>query len=269
MGRGRSGRRGRNRGRGNAMRSAVLGAAGLLSVLGACATPSPFPQLPPMDDGAILRLLAERTARDDEIYGELEFDYEDSQNSGSFDVIATFTPPSSMEMFAFKDLVITQEDIFQLSFAPEGFGFSLVHGPNGEPVESSGPLAGFPARHPRFRGFFWAREAFVLPGRIDPEQLAEGGIEVRNLADTRKQITTRISSGASVAWVVRTDTLEVLSARITAPDGSPAGQLRYSRYFLKDGRFFPGKIVFEDLPQDVRVTVYVDVVEVGAPGDDG
>ena len=233
-----------------------------LASLACCAQPSPFVDLGPLTDDDIVRILRERTEVADTLEAELVISYDSPELSGTFDAIAHFRRPGSMRIFAFKDLLFSVEPIFDLLLTPEEYALELRAERDGPLELHRGAARDLPRAHPQFRGFFFGREAFCLPGTLARQPAAtvlpSGGDEVT--------VEGRLPSGAAVRWTVARSTLEVRAGSVEISPGHVA-TFRYSEYIGVDGVFVPGRIVFEDPEHETRIEAQVAELTVGPDVD--
>ncbi len=230
---------------------------GTLALTG-CAS-SPFVDLGPLSDDDVERVLRERTTSAAPLHAELVIEYSDPENSGTFDAVAVFDPDGSMEVHAFKDLIITVEHVFDLVFTPETYDMELRAEDGEEPIVESGATADFAGRHPEFGGFFWGREAFCLPGSLGAT------IALRRLESQPIVIETALRSGAQVTWTMDPATLEVTHGHVSAPEF--AGNFLYEDYRRVGELFVPGVVTFADEAREIRIRVHVEDVEALANRD--
>jgi hypothetical protein len=237
-------------------------AIALGALLAGCAA-NPFVDLGPLSDDDVLRILRQRTDCRSELAAELVIGYTGPDRQGTFDATALFTPPSTMQISAYKDLIFATEPIFDMTFTADEFDIEVRVERDQPPQKDRGPAAEFPRRQPRYRGFYWGREAFVLPGAI-----ADDGAEVLVAADGATTVATRLHSGARVTWRVDRRTLEVQQCQLAAPEGA-IGTITYSRYFKVGELFVPGRVVFRDDDQRVELDIRVRDVEATAASAPG
>lgn len=220
-------------------------------VLAGCAAPpSVFPQLEqPLSDARVLELLAARTALPG-YAGVVSMDYEDPEVQGSLEAVVNWRP-EHLRVTAFKGLVVTDYDVFDLLLVPAGYALRYLDDAR-EDALVRGTLAEFTESRPRQAGFYWVGEALLLPGRT------VGEAEVRRPDDERLEVAGTLSSGARVVFELEPATLEVHRARIEVPGERRAIELRYADYVREGEAFLPRATTLEDPSFQVRVEFALD-----------
>ena len=240
------------------MRSLLLSLT--LAVVG-CAGEAPvFPDLGgDLSDAEVVHTLRARTELDS-FYAVLSIDFESPERDGTFDVVMHYQAPASFRFTAFKDLIVSIHDLFDLVITPERF--ALRYTPDGEDEMRvfRGPAEDLPAQHPRFRGFCWAAHAFFLPGVLGETVRVQGVFE--------REVLTRLANGVPVRWVLDPDTLEVRSA-VLAPAPGVTLRLSYSDYERAGDRFFPRWVTFKDPSAKTSITARPSEYEVNPALDAG
>jgi hypothetical protein len=235
----------------------ILGAVVLLALGCAGVSPSPFPRLGPMSDAETAALLAERSAQVATLYAELTLDYSDPDREGTFEAAVYVRRPHDLRFSAYKDVVITVEQIFDLLITRDAFAIEIASEDDDVPTRESGASREFPERFPQFAGFFWTREGVGLPGVIDGELQLEHGEDGRIRA-----AASQLSSGANVRWQLEPETLSVEAGLVTAP-GPRRYELAYSHYAeVSPGVYLPQRIRFSDPAHELYIEIRVDHVEI-------
>ena len=133
----------------------------------------------------------------DSFYAVLSLDFESPDRDGTFDVVMHYQAPATFRFTAFKDLIVSTHDLFDLVMTPERFTLRTTPEGEEEPRVFRGLLEDLPKLHPRYRGFCWAAHALFLPGAVDDEPSLEGEFDL--------EVMTRLPSGIPVRWGVDPD----------------------------------------------------------------
>lgn len=219
---------------------------------GCCGSPDDveFPEVSYASSAEAVAVVRSRTAVRS-LYAVISMAFDGPAHSGTFDVVVNYQAPRKLRMTAFKDLIVSTHDIFDLLLTPQGY--TAEHRPQeqGDPVVQKGPLAKLPQDLPRFAGFYLCAEGLFLPGSLaDPSQAKlEGAVLEGTLA-----------SGQSVRWGLDPRTLKVVSGRV-ATDGG-AIDLRYDRYRKVQGFYLPWRVRYHEARTKTRIEVRVKELEV-------
>jgi hypothetical protein len=234
----------------------------LLAVPGCCspARPSPFAPVGEVSDADVVRILRQRTGGVRSLYAVLNMLFEGPQRQGAFDAVMNYRAPATFRFTAYKDLVLTEHDIFDLALRPPSYQVRYEAEGDDGPQLHAGAIADLPRDHPLFSGFAWAGPAFFLAGRLGEDA------RVRR-ADERIYVDSTLPGGVPVTYECAPATLEVLGAELH-PRGSQGVELRYAGYSKRDGLFFPDRVTYVDRGAGIRITAEAEDVEVDPPLED-
>ncbi|MGE0707586.1 MAG: hypothetical protein AB7N76_10410 [Planctomycetota bacterium] len=195
---------------------------------------------PTRSDEEVVAALRERSARLRALEAVIAMTYDDGARSGTCDAVFLYRAPRELRLQAYKDLVVSDRQLFDLLLTPGGYALDTSF--EDPPVHARGPLARFPAEHPFLAGVYWAGEALFLPGAAAP------GAEIRVLARRPDaiRVETRLASGARAEWDLDPTTLRVARGFVDAPPLRV--QLGYSDYGRTIGEGPSGAL---DLPRRV------------------
>ncbi|MEZ6183651.1 MAG: hypothetical protein R3F62_01420 [Planctomycetota bacterium] len=227
----------------------LLALSSFLLLVGGCATPpSVFPRLEqPLSDAEVLEVLDRRTAVPG-YSGLVSLDYRDPEVSGVLEAVVNWRP-EHLRVTAFKGLVVTDYDVFDLLLVPDGYALRYLDDEREDRVVR-GSLAEFTRTRPRQASFYWIGEALLLPGRT------VGAATVRR--DDGLRVEGLLLSGARASFVLDPETLAVLRARIAVPGEARTLELIYADYLQDGAAFLPGRVELLDPALEVRVTVEVE-----------
>ena len=196
-----------------------------------------FPDLGPTEAKRVLATLAERTNSIRTLYAEITAVYRGADLDGTIDLVVHYRAPDAIRITAFKDVVLTVENLFDLVLTSTGHRVAIVEEEGRAPTVTRG-TSGFAERFPDFAEFYWAREAFCCPGSLHGEDARVGGDGAGTVL-----IDGELSSGAAVTWRADEGTLRITSGSVRTPDGRTV-ELRYSDWRSIDDRFVPGRVEF-------------------------
>jgi hypothetical protein len=209
----------------------------------------------PLDDAATVATLRSRTAAVSSGYAVLAMAFDGPERSGTLDAAVHWRAPHELRVTAFKDLVLTARDVFDLLLGSEEYALELVEDDDRR-TRDRGAVAVFPQAHPRFAGFFWAGESLLLAGAVH----GDDGRVVRRDAET-VQVAARLRNGATVTWVLSADTLTPREGRIEAPEGRVL-TLRYLGWAQVGEQILPDVVELEDPAGDFAVRMEASEFEV-------
>ncbi len=235
---------------------------------GGCATPPrpSFGERGDLDDAAVIAALRDRTERLSAVSALLTIAYEGETRSGVFSAVARWRSPR-LRLTAFKDLLVSTKDLFDLAFGAERFALDGTgFADDGDAsVRDEGPLAAFAERQPEFAGFLWTREAMFLAGAT----AADASGTVAGDADGHGRVATRLPNGLPVTWTLAPATLEVLAGEIEAPDGRTI-VIRYAEYAATaSGEPVPHRILWADERAGTTLEVLIEELDVAPVFEDG
>jgi hypothetical protein len=241
-------------------RSSLVCVALTAAALAGCCGPDPaaFPPVAAGDDAAVVAVVGSRASALSSLQAVVAMAFDGPEFSGTFDLVVSYTrAPRRIRHTAFKDLVVTDRDIFDLAFTPDGF--RSAYRPRGaERTERKrGPLSGFPAALPELAGFYWAGEALFLPA-------AGEGLRVVERTAEAVLLESRLATGARVLWTLDPATLQVRRAAVLAPDGRRIA-LRYRDYRQAGSTAIPGAVRFHDPQAGTTITVQLKQLDVDPP----
>lgn len=221
-----------------------------IGVLAGCASPpSVFPRFEqPPTDAQVVEVLAERTALPG-YAGIVAMDYRDPEVEGSLEAVVNWRP-QHLRVTAYKGLVVTDYDVFDLLLVPAGYALRYLDEER-EDALVRGTLAEFTRERPRQASFYWVGEALLLPGRTT------GEVEVRRPDDDWIEVAGSLLSGARVTYRLEAATLAVREAAIVIPGGRTL-TLGYRDYQKVGEAFLPQTVSLRDPGLEVEVELEVD-----------
>lgn len=199
--------------------------------------PAPYPAVAGLDDAACVAALQSRTRGVESAYALLSMAFDGPERSGTIDAAVQWRAPHALRVTAFKDLVLSARDVFDLLLGDVDYAF--VFHDDDAPVRARGPVASFPSAHPRFATFYWAGEALLLAGAVGDE----GRVVARS--DELVQVEARLRNGAAVTWTLSAANLTPFMGRIVAP-GERVLTIRYHGWVEVDGRVLPREVSLDD-----------------------
>jgi len=220
---------------------------------------SPFPVVGPLDDAATVAVLRSRTAAVHSAYALLSMAFDSPDRSGTVDAAVNWRAPHELRVTAFKDLVLTTRDVFDLLLGAQEYALEFSEDDDGA-GRDQGPLADFPQAQPEFAGFYWAGEALLLGGAVH-----DVGCVVRRDGET-VEVAATLRNGAPVTWVLASDTLTPRSGRIQAPGGRVL-TLRYLGWTQVGGHFLPHSVELDDPSAEFSVRFEAVELEVNVELD--
>lgn len=212
----------------------------------------PFPIVHVEDDAAVCRLLAERAQGPRSLYAVLSMAFELPQHSGVAEAVVRYEAPGRLRFIAFKDLLVTSRDIFDLVLLPDHFELRF-EGDKG-PERFSGRASELGQAQPGFRAFGILREALFLPGRLAANVLP------RVLREPERMVVRgRSESGHELEWEIDPATLGVRRGR--ARLGQATIEVEYLSYRRVADAYFPEAFELRDAEHSVLVTGRLEELE--------
>lgn len=225
----------------------------------------PFPPAVGEDDGAVLATLRRRTEAPRSLYAELAMSFEGAGQNGVFDVVASYRRPGWLRLTAFRDLLVSTRDIFDLVLTPERFAMVIEGGESAEGAKRSAGAAGeLGSAHRGFLAFAALREKLFLPGLLTEGESAE--VERR---EGRIFVRARMRGGAEVTWRLEPSTLGIEAAELRVDGEAEPIRIEYSSYREVEGTFLPERFELDDRGGGVVIRGVLKDVEMDPELEDG
>jgi hypothetical protein len=188
--------------------------------------------------------------------------FEGGEESGVFDVVVLYRDGGELRMTAFRDLVVSTREIFDLVLTPERFSMTIEE-PDGR-SRTEGPAARLGVVHAGFRSFAALREALFLPGRAGEGRAAEVMME----EDKVVVVAPTPGGGAVGRWELEPATLGVERAEVRLEGEEGVISVKYPSYVEIDGTFLPAGFELEDPGARVSILGVVRELELNPALDD-
>lgn len=234
-----------------------------IPLLTSCRAPEthnwPFPEVPGEvrvaaqrgDAPRVLAVLRDRVERVESLYAELTMTIEGGERSGVFDTVLYYRAPQELRITAFRDLVVSTRDVFDLVLSEDAYVLRLDE--DGEEQVYRGRASEL--SHQGFRVFGLLRARIFLPGLVVPGESAHVGAQ-----DGVLEVTVTGASGR-VVWGADSRTLGIRKATVKGLGGEVSAELEYLSYRRVHGAYLPERFRIVDVRSGITLSGWLRHVE--------
>ncbi len=228
------------------------------ALLAGCGGPErrwPFPRVDSSNDDVVVETLRKRVAGVRTLYGVLGMSFELPERSGVADAVVRYLSPGTLRMSAYKDLLVTSRDVFDLCITPERFDIRIETDDGTD--RQSGPVEDLVRLYPGFRALGSLREAMFLPGLCDP-----GTTPRITRRDGRIYVNTLAPGNTVIEYELDPTTLGVRSTRLSLRGASMT--VEYMSYREVEGRYLPERFDLRDPEMHVQILGVIREIELNS-----
>ncbi len=173
------------------------------------------------DAGPVLAVLRNRVAGIESLYAELTMASEGGERRGVFDTIVYYHAPHSLRITAFRDLLVSTRDVFDLALSENRYVLRLDEG---EERVHRGATSDLGSVGEGFDVFQLLGERVFLPGLVSDSESTM--LEAR---DDGVSVTVSLAAG-EVTWKADARTLGIRTATVKGTDGAARVEIEYLSY---------------------------------------